>query len=104
MSKPLEDLLRDLAKSGSLNHITISYLHSGGFEVGYRGTLHADHRRCSGDDVVDALIDALTGKKGIPGVQDAPVQKAKPVRKKAEPAAPKAPTVPDANSIFGDLL
>ena len=100
MTKPLEDLLRDAAKSGSLNHISISYLHSGGFEVAYRGTLHADHRVSSSLDVVEALIDALTGKKGVPGIQVAPA--AKPVRKKRSQAA--APKAPDASSIFGDLL
>ena len=103
MPKPLEELLREKAKSGSLNHITISYLHSGGFEVGYRGTLHADHRTCSAADVVDALIDALTGKKGVPGVQVAPVEKPKPARRNRSEPAP-SPKAPDANSIFGDLL
>lgn len=96
MAKSLEEMLRESAKSGSLNHLSISYLHGGGFEVAYRGAMHADHRRASDADVVVALIEALSGRKTA-----AP----KPV--KAAPKAKTAPAAPparDEDSIFGDLM
>lgn len=84
MSRPVEDILRDLAKSGRLNHVSISFLHGGGWEVSYRGVKHEDHRRETRADIVCALRAALTGRAG-----DAPPKR-------------KAPAPPPADD--GDLL
>ena len=101
MTKPLEDLLRAAAKSGSLNHISIAYLHAGGWAVAYRGTLHADHRMVEGPDVVDCLIDALTGRKSAP---DGKREPAKPVRQTRQVTKPKPVTAPEEDDVLGDLM
>ena len=101
MTKPLEDLLRAAAKSGSLNHISIAYLHAGGWAVAYRGTLHADHRMVEGLDVVDCLIDALTGRKSAPDGKHEPAKvAAKPVRQTRQAVKPK----PVEDDVLGDLM
>lgn len=105
MTKPLEDLLRAAAKSGSLNHISIAYLHSGGWAVAYRGTLHADHRMVEGPDVVDCLIDALTGRKSVPDTKAAPIKVGgKPVRQTRQAAKPKSVAAPVEDDVLGDLM
>ena len=105
MTKPLEDLLRAAAKSGSLNHISIAYLHAGGWAVSYRGTLHADHRMVEGPDVVDCLIDALTGRKSAPDTKVEPIKVgAKPVRQTRQAAKPKPVTAPVEDDVLGDLM
>lgn len=105
MTKPLEDLLRAAAKSGSLNHISIAYLHSGGWAVAYRGTLHADHRMVEGPDVVDCLIDALTGRKSAPDGKRVPAKvAAKPVRQTRQAAKPTPMAAPMEDDVLGDLM
>lgn len=104
MTKPLEYLLRAAAKSGSLNHISIAHRHGGGWFVAYRGVLHADHRIVEGADVVDCLVDALTGRKSAPDASAVPAQvRAKPVRK-TRPAAGTAAVEPAQDDILGDLM
>lgn len=105
MTKPLEDLLRAAAKSGSLNHISIAYLHAGGWSVAYRGTLHADHRMVEGLDVVDCLIDALTGRKSAPDGKHEPAKvAAKPVRQTRQAVKPKPVAAPVEDDVLGDLM
>ena len=105
MTKPLEDLLRAAAKSGSLNHISIAYLHAGGWAVAYRGTLHADHRMVEGPDVVDCLIDALTGRKSAPDGKRVPAQVgSKPVRQTRQAAKPTPVDDTLGDDILGDLI
>lgn len=63
--KPVEDLLRESAASGKLNHLSISWTERG-WEVAYRGVATTDHRLFLHDDVVCALRGAMTGKAGDP--------------------------------------
>ena len=105
MTKPLEYLLRAAAKSGSLNHISIAYLHAGGWAVAYRGTLHADHRMVEGPDVVDCLIDALTGRKSAPDGKRVPAKvAAKPVRQTRQVTKTKPVAVAVEYDVLGDLM
>lgn len=67
--KPLEDILRDFAKAGRLNHLSIAWT-SNGWDVGYRGVAHTDHRHAQHSDVVCAVQAALTGRPG-----EAPVKR-----------------------------
>lgn len=90
--KPLEDLLREAAKSGRLNHLSIAWLHTGLWGAAYRGQAHTDHRMVDHPDVVCALRAALTGKPG-----SAPVIE-KPKRTRAKAAAPVV------DDILGDLM
>ena len=104
MTKPLEYLLRAAAKSGSLNHISIAHRHGGGWFVAYRGVLHADHRMVEGPDVVDCLVDALTGRKSAPDANTVPAQvRANPTRRARQAAKPAA-VEPAQDNILGDLM
>lgn len=96
--KSLEDLLRDKANSGDLNHISIAFLHSGGWSVSYRGAMQNDYRNTDNEDVVNALIEALTGRKPPP-VAKPP----KPARKR-ETAPTAAPIAKPAYDPLGDLM
>ena len=70
--------------------------------MSYRGTLHADHRMVEGPDVVDCLIDALTGRKSAPDGNREPAKvAAKPVRQAAKP---KPVTAPEEDDVLGDLM
>ena len=105
MSKTLEEVLRAKAKSGDLNHISIAWLHNGGFEVAYRGTLHADHRRSEGADVVNVLMDALTGCKSVPDTHTEAHQvdeRRSPPKRAAKPK-PVAAAAPDYDDMLDDL-
>lgn len=59
----LETAITQAAKSGRLNHVTLSVKWDGGWEAGYRGVATGDYRTVSHKDPVAALIGALTGKK-----------------------------------------
>lgn len=87
--KPLEDVLRDAARSGRLNHVSLAYTDKG-WEAAYRGASHGDHRMTTHADPACALRAALTGKPG-----EAPaVEKPKRARKVAAPV----------DDVFGDLM
>ena len=105
MTKPLEDLLRAAAKSGNLNHISVAYRDNGMWQAAYRGTLHADHRMVEGPDVVDCLIDALTGRKSAPDGKREPAKVgAKPVRQTRQAAKPTHMAAPVEDDVLGDLM
>lgn len=99
--KSLEDILRAKAKSGALNHLSIAYRNGGGWQVAYRGVDHADHRLSEGADVVDVIMDALTGRKSAPTAQTIPAV-AKPTKPKRAAPKPKAASLND--DILGDLM
>ena len=67
MSDTLENLMRSLAKSGRLNHLSVGYdIQTGGWFASYRGVLDADKRLVTHADPADALMAALSGKKPPP--------------------------------------
>lgn len=105
MTKPLENLLRAAARSGNLNHLSIGYSGPGLWTVAYRGVSHADHRMVEGPDVVDAIIDALTGSKSAPEHNGQPVKVgSKPVRRRRSEAKPEPVAAPAQDDILGDLM
>ena len=60
--RDLETAITQAAKSGRLNHVTLSVKWDGGWEAGYRGVATGDYRTVSHKDPVAALIGALTGR------------------------------------------
>lgn len=66
MISDLETLIRSLAKSGKLNHISLGFTNSGQWGASYRGVLDADKRMVDHPDPVEALKAALSGKKPSP--------------------------------------
>ena len=73
--------------------------------MSYRGTLHADHRMVEGPDVVDCLIDALTGRKSAPDTEAEPIKVgAKPVRQVRQAAKPTPIAAPVEDDVLGDLM
>lgn len=62
----LETLIRSLAKSGRLNHLSLGFLSNGQWGASYRGVLDADKRMADHPDPVAALIAALSGRKPAP--------------------------------------
>lgn len=88
----LETALRNSAKAGRLNHVSLAFTWDGKWEAAYRGVPHNDHRIVQHSDPVSALLAALTGKK-IP----------EPVKRQA--SRKKAPvTAPEPEEYEDDLL
>ena len=58
----LENTLRTMAKSGRLNHISVGFI-NGKWSAAYRGVEDLDGRIFEANDIVSALIGALTGRK-----------------------------------------
>lgn len=75
----LEDLIRSLAKSGRLNHLSLGFLNNGQWGASYRGVSDADKRIVDHPDPVDALISALSGKKPPPPPPPPKKTRARPV-------------------------
>lgn len=84
--KTLEDVLRESAKSGRLNYLSIAF-QKGQWEASYRGIENKDFRHVTHADVACAVRLALTGRAG-----DAPA-----APKRVKPATP-------AFNPLGDLL
>lgn len=76
--KNLDELIRDAAKFGRLNHFTLSATWDGKWEAAYRGVATEDHRSAQHSDPVAAAIGALTGRR--------PPEIEKPKRSKPRPA------------------
>ncbi len=58
----LESTLRSMAKSGRLNHVSVAFS-NGKWSGSYRGVEDRDGRHFEANDVVSALMGALTGRK-----------------------------------------
>lgn len=58
----VEITIRNLAKSGRLNHLSIAFT-SGQWEVSYRGVDHHDTKIVRHKDVIEALEAALKVRK-----------------------------------------
>lgn len=99
MSKPLEDVIRELAASGKLNHFSFGHHHTDGFQASYRGVDNDDVRFVTHADPVCAVIEALTGKttSASPKVRS---------RARATPVTAPEPSQPASKNegIFGDLM
>lgn len=64
----LESTLRTMAKSGRLNHVSVGFI-NGKWSAAYRGVEDRDGRIFESNDIVAALIGALTGRKIAPPAQ-----------------------------------
>lgn len=95
IQKPLEDVLRALAKSYRLNHVSIAWTERG-WETAYRGVAGDDHRMVTHEDVACSLRAALTGRAG-----DAPPPPPKTIKPRTTKAAE---PVAHADDVFGDLM
>lgn len=62
MTTDLETALRTAAKSGRLNHVSVGWI-NGKWSGSYRGVENRDGRIFDHDDIVSALIGAITGRK-----------------------------------------
>lgn len=89
----LEELLRDRAKKGELNYISLAFTERG-FEVAYRGVTR-DGSKTAHYDPVCAILKALTGKPGV--------EPPRPGRKPRQPRTA-SPAAPAAKDEFDDLL
>ena len=58
----LESAIRNAAKSGRLNHVSLAVTWDGKWEAAYRGSTTGDHRIVGHSDPISALIGALTGR------------------------------------------
>lgn len=86
----LETLIRSLAKSGRLNHLSVGHdSATGGWFASYRGVLDADKRMVTHEDPASALLSALTGRK------IEPPPKPKRIAPKAKTPTPLAPVADD---------
>lgn len=77
MSDTIDDLIRDLAKRGRINHITLAYTGSGKsgghtFTAAYRDDRSQGYQMHSDADPIKALMHVLkgTGYKHYPGSKD----------------------------------
>lgn len=75
MSDTLDDLLRDLAKKGRINHITLAYSGDGKhhkFSAAFRDDRSQGYQMMQDADPVKALMYVLkgTGYKHYPGSKD----------------------------------
>lgn len=95
----LEDILRDRAKKGELNYISIACTERG-FEVAYKG-ITRDGTLTVHYDPVCAVLKALTGK---PGVEPPRAQQGTKRRRTPSPVTATASPATPATDEFADLL
>lgn len=87
----LESTLRNSAKAGRLNHISLAVTWDGKWEASYRGAATEDHRIKGHSDPVSALLMALTGRT---------IEEPKKTTKKREPKPVAAPVVDDEDDLL----
>jgi hypothetical protein len=84
----LVDLIRDLARKGKLNHLTLGITwKEGNWQAGYRDAVSTGYSISTDPDPVNALLLALLGKgyRHIPGQKPDPdPPRQQPIRGKAK--------------------
>lgn len=67
----LSDVLRKIVKKGNMTHLSV-ICSDGIFKAAYRGADGDAHRQAESTDIVDALTQALTGRRARPVKTQAP--------------------------------
>lgn len=78
----LTSALRKLVKRGNMTHLSV-ICSDGIFKAAYRGVEGGDHRQAESPDIVDALMQALTGRRAKLEKPEKPIKPA--AVKKSEP-------------------
>jgi hypothetical protein len=85
----LADLLRDIARKGQLNHITIGHTMQGGkpgYQIGFRDQTSSGYAIALNPDPVEGLIEAILQRSyaQYPGSKTPPpnVKRQEPIKKK----------------------
>lgn len=97
--KPLEDLLRQRAKSGRLNYLSIAFTDAG-WEVTYRGVEDKDFRHFTHHDIACGLRGALTGRAGV---EPKPGSRTRVTMAAKDRIVSKIEALVQEDDIFGDL-